>query len=176
MGPSDALDVVVTDVLPAEVSYEVDTDSCAGRRAPTRRRAARCSTARSATWAWATASTFDVWARIAPRTNADRDDRRTRRASRARSADPVEDNDCDTADVYVENEADLHVTKYGKPDGQVRAGEILTYTVIVDNLGPSWARDVSAEGHRRVIGRVRAAGRDGRPRHGLHVSAGRWRA
>ena len=39
----------------------------------------------------------------------------------------------------VLNEADLKITKFGKMDGEVRAGEILTYTVIVDNLGPSWA-------------------------------------
>ncbi len=39
--------------------------------------------------------------------------------------------------------ADLKVTKFGKPDGAVRANEVLTYTVVVDNLGPSWASAVA---------------------------------
>ncbi len=38
--------------------------------------------------------------------------------------------------------ADMRITKFGKPDGEVRAGEFLTYTVIIDNLGPSVAPDV----------------------------------
>ena len=45
--------------------------------------------------------------------------------------------------MYVERSSDLRVRKYGKPDGEVRADETLQYTIIVDNLGPSWARGVS---------------------------------
>lgn len=40
---------------------------------------------------------------------------------------------------FVLQKADLKITKFGKMDDRVRAGEVLTYTVIVDNLGPSWA-------------------------------------
>jgi len=43
----------------------------------------------------------------------------------------------------VLTKSDLKVTKFGNNDGQVRAGQILTYTVIVDNLGPSFAETVS---------------------------------
>ena len=31
---------------------------------------------------------------------------------------------------------------FGKPDGEVRAGEILNYTLVIDNLGPSNAHAV----------------------------------
>jgi uncharacterized repeat protein (TIGR01451 family) len=39
--------------------------------------------------------------------------------------------------------ADLRIVKFGKPDGDVQAGEELTYTVIVDNLGPDPATGVA---------------------------------
>ena len=38
--------------------------------------------------------------------------------------------------------ADLKIRKFGKPDWQVAAGETLSYTIIVDNLGPSIAEAV----------------------------------
>ena len=55
----------------------------------------------------------------------------------------MEANNSATSDNYVQQKADLKITKFGKPDEQVRAGEILTYTVIVDNLGPSYADRVA---------------------------------
>ncbi len=45
-------------------------------------------------------------------------------------------------------------------DGQVRAGEILTYTVIVDNLGPSWAAGVSLKDVMRSSGTFTVIGLD----------------
>lgn len=39
--------------------------------------------------------------------------------------------------------ADLRIVKFGKPDDEVRAGETLAYTIIVDNLGPDAASGVS---------------------------------
>ncbi|MSP11331.1 MAG: DUF11 domain-containing protein [Chloroflexi bacterium] len=42
----------------------------------------------------------------------------------------------------VLGQADLRVTKFGKPDGDVRAGTNLTYTIIVDNLGTGFAHNV----------------------------------
>lgn len=35
--------------------------------------------------------------------------------------------------VQAQSVADLAIRKFGKPDGEVRAGDMLTYTVIVDN-------------------------------------------
>ncbi|MFN8422412.1 MAG: hypothetical protein U0470_03155 [Anaerolineae bacterium] len=44
--------------------------------------------------------------------------------------------------AFLDDLADLRVWKVSKPDDQVRAGEIFTYTVLVENLGPSFAREV----------------------------------
>ena len=44
------------------------------------------------------------------------------------------------ADVTVDCVSDLWIRKFGKPDGEVRAGEELTYYVNVTNLGPSAAQ------------------------------------
>ncbi|MFN2114207.1 MAG: hypothetical protein ACK2T6_00710, partial [Anaerolineae bacterium] len=41
--------------------------------------------------------------------------------------------------------SDLRITKYGKPDGQVAAGDELEYTIVVDNLGPSYAPSVAVK-------------------------------
>ena len=46
-------------------------------------------------------------------------------------------------DEPFEEYVDLRVTKIGKPDGEVRAGDDLEYTIIVDNLGPIPARNVA---------------------------------
>ena len=44
--------------------------------------------------------------------------------------------------VQAQSVADLAVRKFGKPDGEVRASDTLTYTVIVDNYGPGVAHSV----------------------------------
>ena len=44
--------------------------------------------------------------------------------------------------AFVDDLADLRVWKVSKPDDHVRAGEIFTYTVLVENLGPSTAYPV----------------------------------
>lgn len=59
-------------------------------------------------------------------------------------ADPVPNNNTDTAGVIVEELADLRVTKLCKPDRELLAGQIGTCTVFIDNFGPSMARDVVA--------------------------------
>jgi uncharacterized repeat protein (TIGR01451 family) len=48
-----------------------------------------------------------------------------------------------TVTTYVQDEADLNVMKFCKPDTRVLAGELINYTIIVDNLGPSNARNVT---------------------------------
>ncbi len=63
--------------------------------------------------------------------------------SQSSLGDPDSTNDVDSAKNLVLGKSDLKVTKFGKNDGQVRAGEVLTYTIIVDNLGPSWAEGVA---------------------------------
>ncbi len=48
-------------------------------------------------------------------------------------------NNVATAKNFIESKADLRVVKFGRKEGEVRAGEVLTYTVIVDNFGPGAA-------------------------------------
>ena len=59
--------------------------------------------------------------------------------------DPNLGNNSDTASVpvIVADEADLQVTKFVKPDGQVIAGKPFTYTIFVDNWGFSPAISVT---------------------------------
>jgi uncharacterized repeat protein (TIGR01451 family) len=84
-------------------------------------------------------STFSIWARVQPDTLgmiSNRVDVFTD------TEDPNPDNNWDTEANLVLGKADLKVTKYGKPDGEIRAGDELEYWVIVDNLGPGYAHDV----------------------------------
>jgi len=46
-------------------------------------------------------------------------------------------------ETVLQDSADLRVTKVSKPDTSVRAGELFTYTIYVDNLGPSFARAIT---------------------------------
>ncbi len=54
--------------------------------------------------------------------------------------DPNLTNNCASDTDIVKDLADLRITKYVEPFGSVRAGQIFTYTIFVDNLGPSAAR------------------------------------
>lgn len=44
--------------------------------------------------------------------------------------------------TIVEDEADLRLSKFVEPATTIRAGDIFTYTLYVDNVGPSWSRKV----------------------------------
>ena len=44
--------------------------------------------------------------------------------------------------TFVDEEADLHINKFVEPFGTIHAGDIFTYTIFVDNMGPSWSRNV----------------------------------
>jgi uncharacterized repeat protein (TIGR01451 family) len=83
-------------------------------------------------------ATFSIWARVKPDTLG----MITNRVDVSSDNDPNPDNNFDTEANLVLGKADLKVTKYGKPDGEVRAGEELEYWVVVDNLGPGFAHDV----------------------------------
>jgi uncharacterized repeat protein (TIGR01451 family) len=54
------------------------------------------------------------------------------------------DNDSDTIETPIRNMADLNLTKTDFPD-PVRAGEQLTYTLVISNPGPSHALGVTVE-------------------------------
>src|SRR5262249_14946447 len=57
--------------------------------------------------------------------------------------DPNAANNKASASTIVEERSDLRDTKLCKPDGPVRAGDVATCPIFVDNLGPSSARDVT---------------------------------
>lgn len=59
-------------------------------------------------------------------------------------SDPDESNNSAVAGTIVEEEADLAVTKLCKPDRELPAGEEGICTILIDNYGPSWARQVVA--------------------------------
>ena len=70
--------------------------------------------------------------------------------------DPDLDNNCAASENLVLQKADLRIVKFGKEDGVVRAGDVLTYTVIVDNLGPSYANNVALKDVLQIGRRVRS--------------------
>jgi uncharacterized repeat protein (TIGR01451 family) len=135
-GPSDAQSVVVTHTLPLSVSHQVDTGGCT--LVGSDPDVLQCELG---TLGAGETRAFDVWAGVDPAITPG-----TVAVADARVAsltdDPEPANDVAQAETLVVGQADLRVTKFGKPGGVVRAGENLTYTVIVDNLGPGYAHDV----------------------------------
>ncbi len=63
-------------------------------------------------------------------------------ASSNAAADPDLSDNTATELTFVTELADLQITKFVEPTDTVRAGEIFVYTIWVDNLGPSAARNV----------------------------------
>ena len=58
------------------------------------------------------------------------------------SVDSALSNNAFTQRTFVQERADLKITKVCKPDGQLPAGQTGTCTIFIDNLGPSSARDI----------------------------------
>ncbi|MGB9301170.1 MAG: hypothetical protein WCD51_11325, partial [Anaerolineae bacterium] len=85
---------------------------------------------------------FSIWARVKPDTVGMINNRVD---VFSETGDPNPNNDWDTEASLVLGRADLRVQKFGKPEGEVRAGDKLTYTVIVDNLGTGYAHDVTLD-------------------------------
>jgi len=130
LGPSIARNLSVVDTLPAGLTYVLDTRGCGASLF-----GAGCALGDLAP---GDAVTFDIVVRVAPDAACDTVLSNSARF-RASSADPV----VARADVRVDCVADLRVVKIAKPDGNVRGGGVVTYTVIVDNLGPSFAQGVN---------------------------------
>jgi uncharacterized repeat protein (TIGR01451 family) len=57
-------------------------------------------------------------------------------------SDIDESNNTSSVATFVEEQADLRITKFTEPFDTALAGEIIVYTIFVDNLGPSAARNV----------------------------------
>jgi uncharacterized repeat protein (TIGR01451 family) len=134
LGPSEAFGVQVTDVLPAGVAYELDTGSCVEAPAGT----LTCDLGHMAA---GESAAFDVYVRVpsdAPVSTI----ANTVTVGSAEPQDPEASNNTATAETVLLGKADLSIHKFGKPDGEVQAGEELTYTLFVDNLGPGLAHTV----------------------------------
>ena len=148
LGPSDAQDVVLGDVLPPEALYKLDTGLCAHAGS-----VVQCALGTIAAGA---SKEIDIYVEIDPATvidlTIDPEGATITNSAVALSSpssppnatfDPNLANNTSLRENFVEEKADLKVTKFGKKDGAARAGDILTYTIIVDNLGPSYAYSVT---------------------------------
>jgi uncharacterized repeat protein (TIGR01451 family) len=135
-GPSDDPGALVTVNLPPETAYEVDTGDCVEVGAGVLDCDLNSMPAGSKV-------AFDIYALVDPAVDPGTVITCTAGVSGTTSeGDPNPVNDTDSVDNLALGLADLRILKFGKPDGEVMAGEVLTYTIVVDNLGPGFAHDV----------------------------------
>ncbi len=142
-GPSDAQNVVVSDTLPPEVRYEIDTlqPMCIVTNAPAIPQTLSCAIG---TLPSGQTRSFDIWVRVEPNIPAGTTiTNNVAVTSQTSLGDPVTANNAAFAKNHVRSVVDLQVTKFGTNIGRVAAGKVLTYTVIVDNHGPSFAEGVA---------------------------------
>ena len=139
-GPDTAENVVIHDTLPAQVSYVTDDLSACGE-APTD--VLTCPIGDIAS-----GDSVTLVIKVAVDANAvvvaggpfGMTNNVT--VSTAGSIDTDLSNNSASEGTIVEDSADLQVTKECKPDQPLHAGDTGTCTILVDNLGPSDARDV----------------------------------
>ena len=136
-GPINATNVTVVDTLPAGTTFVVDTDSCVQAPAGT----LTCSLGTIASGA---SSSFNITVAINPGLTASSGTTTITNTATV-SADQGEldpSNNTVTLITQVNESADLRLTKDCKPDGPAVTGSTATCTIVVDNLGPSEARNV----------------------------------
>jgi len=131
-GPSDATNVMATDILPPGVTF-VSTSGCAEdpNGMP------NCGLGTISTGG---SKQYDITVTVDPGTTGTL----TNNVSVLSDLnDPDTSNNSSSEDTIVNASADLSVSKSGDPD-PVTAGQMLTYTIIVSNAGPSDAANVVA--------------------------------
>ncbi|MBT0993673.1 DUF11 domain-containing protein [Cellulomonas sp. DKR-3] len=135
LGPSDALDVVVTDGLPDGLTFRALGDTSPGSAWDCTGdvECALVGPLPAAATVW-----LDVVVDVAPGVTDDVANTATVRSS---TPDPVEENNTDTVTSGSDALADLTVDKSHR--GEARVGEALTFDLVVTNGGPSFARDVT---------------------------------
>jgi uncharacterized repeat protein (TIGR01451 family) len=135
-GPSTAVNVTLTDTLPANTTFVSATQTSGP--AFTCAHAAGVVTCTSASFAPASPAAFTIVAAIAP--NASGSMVNVAEAS-SPIADPNANNNRATVTTTLASSADLAVTKSGP--ASVTAGTNATYTVTLTNNGPSTAANVT---------------------------------
>jgi uncharacterized repeat protein (TIGR01451 family) len=136
-GPSDAQAVSLTDSVPANTTFVSETQNsgpvftCANP-AVGGTGTVSCSIATLASGA---SATFTIVVHVNAST-ADGATITNSATAATTTTDPTPGNNTGTATTTVNTQADLHVTKSDNPD-PVIAGTDLTYTIRVENLGPS---------------------------------------
>ena len=131
-GPSTATSVSVSDTLPAGVTYVSATPS-----------QGTCSqsagTVSCSLGTIANGSSASVQIKVVPPTNGSITNQATASSS---VSDPNSANNTATATTTVRRSADLSITKSDSPD-PVLQGQEVTYTLGINNAGPSMASDVT---------------------------------
>lgn len=124
-GPSDAQNVVVTDVLPSGVTYVGDTDSCV--QSPAGTLTCNLGTVR------ATSSPSFIVTVTVPSTMTGTITNTATVTST--TFDPTPGNNTDSEDTTIKVVADLGISKVSEP-APAQPGRVLTYTLVVTNAGP----------------------------------------
>lgn len=140
-GADDAVGVTITDLLPDEIVFlEANGDDCSYDGGA---HELVCSIE---TIPGGSSTSFDIKTLVRSDAVVDEDDGtlliQNTATVRSVSLDPDLSDNTVTEPTFVQDLADLEVTKLCKPDRDLRAGETGTCTIFVDNLGPSAARDV----------------------------------
>ena len=136
-GPSTALEVLATDTFTQGISYETGPTFC--EQVGSAPDVVECDLGDLQP---GQTQTIELHARIAADVPTG-ENLENNAAVESDTIDPQSENNTASAFTYIEGVADLRVTKFGKPDNQVRAGTPLTYTIVVDNFGPSYAHEVT---------------------------------
>jgi uncharacterized repeat protein (TIGR01451 family) len=137
-GPNVANDVVVIDTLPAGISYLGATAPCTNTIGTV--------TCDMGSLAAGESKDFLIKTMLPPDRVAGQADGTLEITNTASisgfGAELNPDDNTASFTTLVQDLADLRITKVIEPEEIVQAGETLTYTVFVDNLGPSYARNV----------------------------------
>ncbi len=136
-GPSEARSVVVSDVLPASLTFVTAVPATANCTvAGVQHRSVTCQLGNLAA---GTTSTISIVARVDPSTR--RGTITNNAVVSSQTPDPNPDNNHDSATTNVDTSADLAITKSASPS-PLLAGRPATYTLLVVNAGPSDAESV----------------------------------
>ena len=137
-GPDVAVDVVVTDMLPANVILMGATAACVDN--------AGTLTCSLGTLDVGASQSFQVKIFLPADLVASQPDGTLEITNQASVSSLIPDsfspNNQASITSQVQDLADLRITQVIEPEQIVQAGRNITYTVFVDNLGPSYARDV----------------------------------